>query len=149
MPGYKVHLTGAAVLGGGTLFALHHFQYFQPSPMLAAALLATCLLASLFPDIDTSSKGRGIFYILLAGLDVVLIVNREYQWAALVGLVAMLPALGNHRGWTHTWWAMLAVPMVVLAVPYGLFQATWQSLVPFLAAAVLGYFSHLALDRKF
>lgn len=117
--------------------------------MHAAALAATCLLASLFPDVDTSSKGRPVFYSMLAVLDLVLIVNEEYKWAAIVGLVAMLPALGNHRGWTHTWWAMLAVPLVLLAVPFVLFEFSWQRLAPFYAAAVLGYFSHLALDRQF
>jgi len=149
MPGYKIHVTGAALLAGGGLTALYMFGPWHPEPMEAAALVATCLLASLFPDVDTSSKGRPIFYSLLAALDLVLIVNEEYKWAAIVGLVAMLPAMGNHRGWTHTWWAMLAVPLLVLAVPFVFFEFDWQRLAPFYVAAVLGYFSHLALDRQF
>lgn len=149
MPGYKVHLTGAAVLAGGALTALYTMGPYHPEPLQAAALVATCLLAALFPDVDTSSKGRPLFYGLLAGVDMVLIINQQYKWAAIVGLVAMLPAIGNHRGWTHTWWAMILVPLVILALPLVLFQFTWQSLAPYFAAAVLGYFSHLALDREF
>jgi len=149
MPGYKIHITGAALLAGGALTALYMLGAYKPEPLQAAALVATCLLASLFPDVDTSSKGRPVFYGLLAALDLVLMINGQYKWAALVGLVAMLPALGNHRGWTHTWWAMLAVPLAVLLLPFLLFEFDWQRLAPFYAAAVLGYFSHLALDRKF
>lgn len=149
MPGYKIHLTGAVLAGGGALAALYTFGPLHPEPLHAAALLTTCALAGLFPDVDTSSKGRPLFYGLLALLDLVLLVNAEYKWAALVGLVAMLPALGNHRGWTHTWWAMLATPLVILAVPLVLFEFSWQTLAPFYVAAVLGYFTHLALDRTF
>ncbi len=129
--------------------ALYTFDYFRPEPLMGAALLATCLLGALFPDVDTSSKGRPFFYSILAAMDIILIINHEYQWAAIVGLIAMLPALGNHRGWTHTWWAMLAVPLAILAVPLLLCAVDWQTLTPFYLAAVLGYFSHLALDKMF
>jgi hypothetical protein len=53
-------------------------------------------------------------------------------------------------GWTHTWWAMIVVPLPIVVIP--LFMQT-QGLVlhfaPFYAAFVLGYFSHLILDGEF
>jgi membrane-bound metal-dependent hydrolase YbcI (DUF457 family) len=93
--------------------------------------------------------GQHLFYGLMAFTDIILLINKEYEWAALVGLFAMLPAAARHRGWTHTWWAMLVVPAPMVLVPVIFFHASWMPLMPFYAAAVLGYFSHLALDRQF
>ncbi len=150
MPGYKTHLTGGAVVSGGALAGLLYLGYYEPEPLAAASLIAIAMMASLFPDVDTSSMGRKLFYAIMAFTDLVLIVNKHYEWAALLGLFAMLPAVGNHRGWTHTWWAMLVVPLPIMLIPLALYpDASWQEPAPYYAAAVLGYFSHLALDRKF
>lgn len=149
MPGYRVHLTGGAVAGGGALAGVLLSETWQAEPLTCAALIAVCLAAALFPDVDTSSKGRQIFYTILAGTDIVLMVNKHYQWAAIVGFIAMLPAIGNHRGWTHTWWAMLAVPLGICALPMVFYGYSWEQLLPFALAGILGYFSHLLLDRQF
>ncbi len=146
MPGYKVHLAGGAVFGAAALAAAITLTTWRPEPLPAGGMLATCVLAALFPDVDTSSKGRPLFYGLLAAVDVYLIATGLFKWAALLGLVAMLPALGNHRGWTHTWWGMLLLPLAVMAVPLLFFEFTLQQVAPFYGAAVLGYFSHLFLD---
>lgn len=72
------------------------------------------------------------------------------MWSAWLGLFAMLPALGAHRGWTHTWWAMLLVPLPILAMPAMLidFRAV-QTFLPFYGAFAGGFFSHLLLDGEF
>lgn len=149
MPGYKAHITGAAVAGGGTLAGVWWMDWYRPTPLLGAALVAVSVLAGLFPDVDTHSKGRKFFYGILAAVDVVLMVNEEFKWAAILGFCAMLPAVGNHRGWTHTWWAGLLVPVVILSLPFAFFQTDWRVLLPFFLAAVIGYYSHLGLDREF
>lgn len=149
MPGYKVHLLGAAAVSGAALFGLSYFHYFQPEPMEAAMLVAIALLAALFPDTDTASMGRHLYYGIMAFVDVVLMLNEEYKWAAILGFCAMLPAMGSHRGWTHTWWAMLAVPLPILLLPMLFYDYSWQYMAPYYLAAVVGYFSHLALDREF
>ncbi len=149
MPGYKVHLLGGGALAGAALGGVYWLEWYRPDPLIGAFLVAVALLASLFPDTDTNSKGRPFFYGVMAFTDVVLLANEEYKWAALLGLFAMLPAIGNHRGWTHTWWAMLAVPLPILLLPMVLFESPWQPLLPFYCAAILGYGSHLALDRQY
>jgi membrane-bound metal-dependent hydrolase YbcI (DUF457 family) len=149
MPGYKTHMAGGAILVGGLLAGLAWLEYFRPDPLVFAALVATGTLAALFPDVDTSSRGRHFFYGIMAFVDVVLMLNGEYKWAAILGFFAMLPAIDNHRGWTHTWWAMLAVPLPILILPTIFYQVQITPLLPFYAAAVLGYLSHLALDRQF
>jgi len=147
MPGYKTHLFGGLLFGGAALFAAVWFGLlvFEPGP--TAALLVIAALAALFPDVDTNSKGQHLFYILLAGADIALMVKEQYRWAAILGFFAMLPAIGNHRGWTHTWWAALLVPAPIVALPMAFYAHDWRALLPFYLAAVVGYLSHLAFDR--
>ncbi len=149
MPGYKAHLLCGVAVGAGAVFAARALDVYRPEPLQMLALTAITAAAALFPDVDTNSVARRFFYGLLAALDIVLISHKRYEWAALVGLASMLPAIGDHRGWTHTWWAMLAVPLVIFAVPASLFGVEPRLLVPYLSATVLGYGTHLVLDRQF
>lgn len=147
MPGYKGHLAGAGLVAGGAWAALGAWlPAHDPGPLLGSVLVAVCALAALFPDVDTDSKGRGLFYAILAAVDLGLLARGQYRWAAVIGFAAMLPALGHHRGWTHTWWAMLVVPLPILVLPVAFYGVEPLALVPFYAAAVLGYLSHLVLD---
>lgn len=149
MPGYRGHLAGGLVLGGGTLAGLIWFGVYQPDIEVALLLVSIVLAGALFPDVDTDSKGQNLFYTVLAVVDLALMIQEEYKWAAILGFCALLPAVGHHRGWTHTWWAMLVIPLPILVLPILFYQTPWQRLLPFYLAAVLGYFSHLLLDRKF
>ena len=147
MPGYKTHLVAGTILPGAALAGAVWQGWYDPTPLQAATLLAIAAMSSLFPDTDTCSMGRKIFYGVMLFTDIVLLVNHEYKWASILGLFAMLPALGEHRGWTHTWWAMLAVPAPIVLIPMYLYQYAWQILIPFYVAAVAGYATHLLLDR--
>ncbi len=111
-----------------------------------AVLFGLCLMFGLWPDVDTNSKGQNLFYSIFFASDAVLIVTREFQWAAYLGLFAILPVLGKHRGWTHTYWAMLLIPSPLLILPYLLFPDRPFAGLPFYGAAVVGYFSHLFMD---
>ncbi|NDV19089.1 hypothetical protein GO013_06600 [Pseudodesulfovibrio sp. JC047] len=109
-----------------------------------------CLLGALFPDVDTNSKGQNFYYAVFTLVDVVLIIRGLYIWAAWFGLFSMLPAIGSHRGWTHTWWAMLLVPLPILAIPIFMqLPDVAKDFIPFYGAFVAGYFSHLMLDGEF
>lgn len=150
MPGYKGHLAGGlffAVMGlvGAVMLGLMVFD-----PLVGAGLVGFCLLGALFPDVDTDSKGQNLYYSVFAMVDLGLILNEQYVWAAWLGFFAMLPAIGSHRGWTHTWWAMLLVPTPILVLP--LLLKGGESLpvfLPFYSAYCVGYFSHLLLDGEF
>ncbi len=118
-------------------------------PETAVFLGVTALMGALFPDTDTDSKGQNLFYLILVILDLAFMIKGMYRWAAVLGFCAMLPALGRHRGWTHTWWAMLLVPLPILLLPVVFYdQPVWR-LLPFYLSAVIGYFSHLLMDRIF
>jgi len=136
-------------MGGGCLAAAAGFGYYRPEPETAVALMAIALLGAMFPDTDTDSKGQNLFYGCLVVLDLALMIKGYYKWAAIIGFCAMLPALGHHRGWTHTWWAMLLIPLPIILLPVIFYRVAPETLLPFYLAAVTGYFSHLLLDRKF
>jgi membrane-bound metal-dependent hydrolase YbcI (DUF457 family) len=149
MPGYKTHIAGGAVFGAGAVFAAVTFLDAPFAPQTMALLVGVATVAALLPDIDTDSKGQNLFYGLLIAFDCWLLAKGEYRWAALVGLMAMLPAVGHHRGWTHTWWAAGLLPLPIVIIPHFLFGLPMEAMIPFYLAAVVGIVSHLILDRQF
>jgi membrane-bound metal-dependent hydrolase YbcI (DUF457 family) len=159
MSNYQGHLYAGTVTFLLFLGALI-FWFFIPSELELLMLFGICLFAALLPDIDTKSVGQKLFYRALFILDMLLIASQRYKEAALLGLVAMLPILGKHRGWTHTLWAAFLLPLPLLLFP-AIAQHGWTPFqtipsgelvragAPYYAAAVLGYLSHLLKDRKF
>ncbi len=149
MPEYKSHIAGALVLGAGGLAAVNWLGWFQPEPLQAVFLMGCVLLGALFPDVDTDSKGQKLFYLLLLIIHLTLMSLGEYKWAAILGFCAMLPVAAKHRGFIHTWWAMLGIPLVIFILPLLFYDVSWILLLPYYLAAVYGYFTHLLLDRQF
>jgi len=155
MAGYKGHIAGAIVFFViyffGLLFAFSAgatFAQFDSLEHLAypAALFCLCIMFGLWPDVDTNSKAQDIFYVLFFLVDIVLIATKRIEAAAYLGLFAILPVLGKHRGWTHTWWAMLLIPAPLLLIPGLVFPDRPFAALPLYGAAVVGYFSHLFMD---
>ena len=148
MPGYRGHLTGGVIFWVLCLVGVISFGLYDPDPQTALVLLCIVLMGALFPDTDTDSKGQNLFYGCFVILDLALMIKGEYKWAAILGFCALLPALGHHRGWTHTWWAMLLIPLPIIVLPMMFYDFSLEKLLPFYLAGVLGYLSHLILDRK-
>lgn len=155
MAGYKGHIAGATAFFGlyfaGLVYVLSVDAAYTRFTLLEQvgyplALFGLTLLFGLWPDVDTNSKGQDLFYLIFFLVDIVLIVTRQFEEAAYLGLFAILPVLGHHRGWTHTWWAMLLVPAPLLVLPSILFPERPLSGLPFYGAAVVGYLSHLFMD---
>lgn len=154
MANWKGHVGGGIVLGG--LYAAGVSQapveYFAERAHLLydwqamAAVMVLSVLFALFPDIDTNSKGQNIFYGLALATDILLIWSGNIQAAAYLGLIAMLPIVSKHRGWTHSKLAMLLVPLPILIVPYLYNDYILPVSIIYYGAAVAGYFSHLLLD---
>lgn len=155
MAGYRGHLAGATVFYGVYLAGLalvysvdQAYLRFSDPELVAypVALMGLCLMFGLWPDVDTNSKGQNLFYTLFFLADITLVVTRQFELAAYLGLFCILPALGKHRGWTHTYWAMLLIPSPLLILPFVLTPDRPLVGLPFYGAAVVGYFSHLVLD---
>ena len=146
MPGYRGHLVGGACVFG----FLFYFGVKEPvSDFTVIEWLTLTLLGSLFPDIDTTSKGQKLFYTILAISLSVLALRGQWFLCGVIGILSMLPIIFRHRGFFHKWWAILSLPVIFVYVlgkyfPF-LKQALWYD-VYFFSAGVL---SHLILDFKF
>jgi hypothetical protein len=120
---------------------------------------------SQFPDLDTASRPQRWFYRGLAALLLPWTLGGHWQAAAIAGMLALLPLVQHHRGWTHRAWAALLVPLVALVL-WRLFtddDAAWawddpaegarllaemvSHALPAYLAMVGGYGTHLILDR--
>lgn len=154
MANYKGHIAGG--LAAGVCYALA--MAAVPVEQLAeygkllddwqalAAVFVIAMLFALFPDVDTNSKAQDIFFWLVFIVDVLLIYGGYFTAAAFLGLIAMLPILTHHRGWTHAKWAMVVVPLPIVLVPWLYSDKLLPIAVVYYGAALAGYFSHLLLD---
>jgi len=158
---YKGHLVGGLVLTTAYAAVLTFVpveQFAESAKLLSdwqamAGVFVIGMLFGLFPDVDTNSKAQDIFFAIIFPIDILLIINSNIQAAAYLGLVALLPIIGHHRGWTHSKWAMFVVPLPILVIPYLYSESMLPSAIIYYGAAVIGYLSHLLLDgliwRKF
>ena len=154
MANYKGHIAGGVVLTGVYTLAM----LFAPVERLAeyaqllydwqamTAVFVIGMLFALFPGVDTNSKGQDIFYWTIFPLDVLLVWNGQFQAAAYLGLIAILPVLTHHRGWTHSKLAMVLVPLPIVFIPWLYNDHLLAISLVYYGAAVVGYFSHLLLD---
>ncbi|QHN42533.1 metal-dependent hydrolase [Candidatus Mycosynbacter amalyticus] len=154
MANYKGHIVGGlaaglAYAGAMTVVPVEHLAEYArllSDWQALAAVFVIAMLFALFPDVDTNSKAQDIFFWLVFIVDVLLIWNGSFAAAAYLGLIAMLPILTHHRGWTHAKWAMVLVPLPVVLVPLLYSEKLLPIAVVYYGAAVMGYFSHLLLD---
>lgn len=154
MANYKGHIAGGAVFAGvytcAMLFApveqLAEYAHLLYDSQAIFAVFVIGMLFALFPDIDTNSKAQDIFFWIVFPLDALLIWQGHIQAAAYLGLIAMLPIVTHHRGWTHSKWAMLVVPLPIVVVPWLYSEKVFAISLIYYGAAVVGYFSHLLLD---
>lgn len=156
MSGYRGHLAGglaAAAVCTVLVSTLPYQQFAAYADLLQgwqvlAGVFVISMLFALFPDIDIKSKGQVLFYWMVFILDILLIWGRQITVAAYLGLIAMLPLLSKHRGWTHSIIAALVVPAPIVLLPYLYDDKTLPVAVIFYGAAVVGYVSHIALDGE-
>lgn len=129
-------------------------------PWKIGGCFAIAVLSGLWPDVDIKSKSQQIFYRIFIVFNAVLIFRGRYTESAFLGLFAMLPLIGKHRGWTHSRITMLLLPTAFLILPIYLQRSRLdrtdllspQNLnlikigLPFYAASLIGYVTHLHLD---
>lgn len=109
-------------------------------------LFVIAFLFGLWPDVDTNSKGQDVFFGTAFVADIALIWAGRLEAAAYLGLLAMTPIVGKHRGWTHSRLAMFIVPSPIILIPVINNHNQLSLALLFYGAAVTGYFSHLLLD---
>lgn len=154
MANYKGHVVGG-VLAGTAVSAGYYLLPGRGLPdtavlagdwQLLVAVYVVAVLFALWPDVDTNSKAQDIFFGIAFVADILLIVFGYFVAAAILGLLAMTPIVGNHRGWTHSRIAMVLVPLPIVLVSYLSSQQVGETSLLIYGAAVAGYFSHLLFD---
>lgn len=99
MPGFKAHLFGGALFFVLALGAVLWLGLYRPGPETVLLLAVIALLAALFPDVDTDSKGRVLFYGILLTVSLALMIQGDFRLAAILGFCALLPNIAHHRAW--------------------------------------------------
>jgi len=148
MPGYKTHLAGAWIAAIFPLFMISAYILPQSRSLYLAALLGITF-GTLFPDIDITSKGQKIFFILIASLILVSIITKNPFFGACIGFLGCIPLLSSHRGPFHS-------PIVVTAViaSTALFllkkiKYAHYLIIIFALSFWYGAMVHLILDSRF
>ncbi len=158
MAGFKVHTVGgvfsaifvyAILLGVAYVAELEVVMMFITHKPTAVGVCALTVFCALFPDIDTNSLIHELIYGALVLVDIFLIVAKFYVAASILGLAAMVPILGKHRGWTHSKISCFLMPLPLLLVPVFAFNQPWSNGALWYGAAVVGYGTHLAIDAIF
>ncbi|HVZ40611.1 MAG TPA: metal-dependent hydrolase [Candidatus Kapabacteria bacterium] len=151
MAGYRGHITLAVIFGALLVIGLAYSSIMagasiEERVVKGAVIIWLAVIFALFPDIDIKSKGQLLFYRLFFLLDLLLLLGGRTEEAALLGFLALIPILSRHRGWTHTVWAMLLIPLPILAGPIYFAKASTAVGLPYYLGAVSGYLSHLIAD---
>lgn len=154
MANYRGHIAGGAISGlavGGVYLALQDGsldvgQTVSSNWQLLVILMTISTLFGLWPDVDTNSKAQNLFFGVAFIANIILFVSGYFAASALLGLLAMTPIVGKHRGWTHSRIAAFLVPAPILIVPYLSTQELNQTGLLIYCASVAGYLSHLLLD---
>lgn len=155
MANFRKHVVGASVTFGiyyAGLAVLYTSSYANielsefETILASTGILVCCLSFGILPDIDISSTSQKIFYGCVIFGMTALIAMKNYQTAAILGLISLLPLVSKHRGWTHAKWAIILVPLPLLVLPAIVYPTYALIGLPFYLAGVLGYSSHLLLD---
>src|SRR5690606_38041463 len=109
MANYRGHVVGGLLCNTGYLALSQFFPgnlFAQTEGILshwqfALGLYVVAALFALWPDVDTNSKGQDIFFGTAFIFNVLLVATGRFEAAAYLGLLAMTPIIGKHRGWTH------------------------------------------------
>ena len=154
MANYEGHLRGGIAAGAVVAASYLALQSgpidvgsaLQEEWQLLIGLIVVSGLFGLWPDVDTNSKAQNLFFGIAFIVDVFLLATGYFVASAFLGLLAMTPIIGKHRGWTHSKLAAFLVPAPILVVPYLSSEQFHQAGILLYIAAVAGYLSHLLLD---
>lgn len=110
MPGFRVHLFG----GICSFLLITALLKFNGLVLLNLPLnLVICLIASIFPDIDTKSKMQLWFYRLLAVLALILALLKCWSFLIILVPILIFPLIINHRGITHKFWFIGLISLLI------------------------------------
>lgn len=150
MPNYKTHLFG----GIAAYLLLFYFCIFfqireSISPIFYGIWFIAACAGSLFPDIDTKSRGQRYFYWALFFILTIAIFQKDFAAVSLCGIAAIAPLLGRHRGLYHRLWFVIGAPFLIALFYASKYPHLKTDLLLTTSFFVFGAISHLWLDLGF
>lgn len=140
------HMVVGALLALCVSFCMQNYFEFR-LPVTWFFLCLCCAIAgSIFPDIDTKSKGQKFFYLAIAFIYSLLAFYKYYSIAIVLGLISFVPLIVSHRSLLHSLWFIM---IIVGSVYYGaliVFPSYGQLILISSLFFMLGVISHLVLD---
>jgi hypothetical protein len=112
MPGYRTHLVGGICAFACGWYVVVTASGSCPAFTMAIEWLCCALLGSLFPDIDTKSKGQKVFYLGILSTSVTLLISGQLRVVAGLCCLAFIPLIVRHRGLFHRTWFVILLPLV-------------------------------------
>ncbi len=147
MPGYRTHLGGGVLAYSGALLVVCSYFICKPTLFKALEWFFCTVLGSLFPDIDTKSKGQILFYQIVTLCLLLLLWKRKFVLFIWLALVAMVPVLANHRGIFHKPLFVIFVPFTSAALLAQWYPAAQKMLLFDALFFSAGALSHIFFDR--
>lgn len=146
MPNYRTHLIGGFVIYCILILGTQVWSNYILSITLLAQWLVSCLLGSLFPDIDTKSKIQRIFYVVLLGIFILLTAHGNTKVFIAASFLGLIPLLVNHRTIFHRPLFLCALALTIAAI-----LTKYNTISSFLAFSnacffIAGALSHIWLD---
>ena len=115
-------------------------------PSLLVAFLAM-MVGAFFPDIDTASRGRTLFLLLIFMAAVFCIFTGRYVTALVIALSGLFLVVGvRHRGIFHNLYFLLLLTGLGLLFGYHWFPGQLRILLVGGAFLAYGCWSHLVFD---
>lgn len=147
MPGYKTH-----VVGGMCTFTLLFCLLQKPcftscSGVTALSYLFATIFGSLFPDVDTKSKGQMLFYQGILLYLLYLLWYQKIMMFMIMTCVVIIPLLVPHRGLFHNIGFVTLMMAMVTLTAYILFPGHTYEIMRHIFFFYVGALSHIVLDR--
>lgn len=118
MPGYKTHLSFGLLTFLGLLYILLAKSILVLSFKMAILGTCACLLGSIFPDIDTTSKMQKIFYIFATLFIFYTLFTGNFIIFLSLSLISMVILLLKHRTITHNFLFILGISCIFPMLAY-------------------------------
>jgi len=148
MSNFTGHRNAGLIIGaviGTALFTVGKSYGVTQQEIVAS--VSSVFIFSLFPDIDIKSTPSKMFYWIIAVTLGYFYYTKDYMVGHTLGMFAVLPQLVRHRGIFHH-------PITAIVLPSWIFYLYYVEVVNIkfacmvYVASVIGYFTHLFMDRK-
>ncbi len=144
MPSYRGHFLGSLC----AYFVTALFLY-KASLVTHIEWLFCAILGGLFPDIDTTSKGRKIWFRIFVLITVLIVLQQKFYLIPILLFISTIPLVVRHRGILHNIWFISCLLLITLVCVYWYKQRYFFPVFYDAVFFFAGVIAHLWLDMGF